>query len=84
MSARVMTVRSASTSDSFCGVRVAVVDTVGAGDTFQAAMLTALAERGVLSPKALPDVALAAWEEVLTPLLSRQQPGVADGSVEYF
>lgn len=31
-------------------VRVAVVDTVGAGDTFQAALLTWLAEHGRLSP----------------------------------
>lgn len=31
--------------------RVAVVDTVGAGDTFQAAMLTALAERGLATPE---------------------------------
>lgn len=30
-------------------VRVEVVDTVGAGDTFQAALLTALAERGLLT-----------------------------------
>ena len=35
------------------GVAVAVIDTVGAGDTFQAAMLTALAERGALSATAL-------------------------------
>ena len=34
-------------------VPVAVVDTVGAGDTFQAALLTALAERGLLSHAAL-------------------------------
>ena len=35
-------------------VPVAVVDTVGAGDTFQAALLTALAERGHLTRDALP------------------------------
>lgn len=34
-------------------VPVDVVDTVGAGDTFQAALLTALAERGLLSRAAL-------------------------------
>lgn len=33
--------------------RVAVVDTVGAGDTFQAALLTALAEGGLLTPDGL-------------------------------
>lgn len=35
-------------------VPVQVVDTVGAGDTFQAALLTALAERGLLRREALP------------------------------
>ncbi len=34
-------------------VAVAVIDTVGAGDTFQAALLTALAERGLLTRVAL-------------------------------
>jgi fructokinase len=38
-------------------VRVAVVDTVGAGDTFQAALLTALAERGLLTRTALAALA---------------------------
>ena len=46
-------------------VAVNVVDTVGAGDTFQAAMLTALAEREVLEPKALHLVPAAMWGEVL-------------------
>ena len=47
-------------------VRVAVVDTVGAGDTFQAAMLTALAERGALSPAGLRALDTAQWAEVLS------------------
>lgn len=46
-------------------VRVAVVDTVGAGDTFQAALLTALAERGVLSPAGLRGLPATTWAEVL-------------------
>jgi fructokinase len=33
--------------------RVAVIDTVGAGDTFQAALLTWLSERGMLSVPAV-------------------------------
>jgi fructokinase len=46
-------------------VRVSVIDTVGAGDTFQAAILTALAERGLLSLAALRTLAEPAVREVL-------------------
>lgn len=46
-------------------VRVAVVDTVGAGDTFQAALLCALAERGLLSRAALAALAPATLQAVL-------------------
>ncbi len=46
-------------------VKVNVVDTVGAGDTFQAAMLTALAERGLLAPKALRTLGETALHEVV-------------------
>jgi fructokinase len=46
-------------------VPATVVDTVGAGDSFQAAMLAALAERGALSPAALRQLGEAAWAEVL-------------------
>ena len=42
-----------------------VVDTVGAGDTFQAAMLTLLAERGQLSPGAVKGLRREGWSEVL-------------------
>jgi fructokinase len=40
-------------------VPVTVIDTVGAGDTFQAALLTTLAERGLLSRAALTAIAAA-------------------------
>ena len=46
-------------------VPTTVVDTVGAGDTFQAAMLTALAEREALSPDALRMLPREFWAEVL-------------------
>jgi len=46
-------------------VTVQVVDTVGAGDTFQAALLAALAERDVLSPDALRAMPAAFLREVL-------------------
>ena len=46
-------------------VVVPVVDTVGAGDTFQAALLAGLAERGVQSRESLRDMATAPWMQVL-------------------
>lgn len=46
-------------------VPVAMVDTVGAGDTFQAAMLTALAERQALRPEALRALSADTWQAVL-------------------
>jgi fructokinase len=44
---------------------VTVIDTVGAGDTFQAAMLAALAEREALDPPAVRALPTTAWGEVL-------------------
>jgi fructokinase len=46
-------------------VAVTVLDTVGAGDTFQAALLTGLAERGVWTRQDLRDMAAAALMQVL-------------------
>jgi fructokinase len=46
-------------------VKVTVVDTVGAGDTFQAALLTALAERGLLTPAALGTLGENSLRQVL-------------------
>lgn len=46
-------------------VEVKVVDTVGAGDTFQAALLAALAERGLLTRAALSALGRADLEAVL-------------------
>lgn len=45
--------------------RVDVVDTVGAGDTFQAALLVALAERGLLHRQGLATLPTAALQAVL-------------------
>ncbi len=56
---------AAAGTQEVAGVPVQVVDTVGAGDTFQAAMLTALAERGALSATALRGLHAAALAEVL-------------------
>ena len=46
-------------------VPAAVVDTVGAGDTFQAALLTWLAESGRLSPAAIHTLDAAALQQAL-------------------
>lgn len=48
------------------GRNVAVVDTVGAGDTFQAALLTALADRGLLAIEALSTLDEATLAQALT------------------
>ncbi len=45
--------------------RVTVVDTVGAGDTFQAALLTALAEQSLLSPESLHSLSAAPLDQAL-------------------
>ncbi|ATW51886.1 carbohydrate kinase family protein [Streptomyces peucetius] len=47
------------------GERVEVVDTIGAGDTVNAALLHALAERDLLSPDALASLTPGRWREVL-------------------
>ena len=46
-------------------VRVQVVDTVGAGDTFQAALITWLAEHGALKAAALAALTSAQLKEAL-------------------
>jgi fructokinase len=46
-------------------VSVNVVDTVGAGDTFQAALLAALTERGLLNPTSLRALGVSQLQEVL-------------------
>ncbi len=47
------------------GVPVSVVDTVGAGDTFQAALLTWLAERNALHPTGLAGLTRDEWQAAL-------------------
>ncbi|HEY4069432.1 MAG TPA: carbohydrate kinase [Burkholderiaceae bacterium] len=46
-------------------VKVTVIDTVGAGDTFQAALITWLAEQGALSAAALPGLATNQLKDAL-------------------
>lgn len=46
-------------------MKVEVIDTVGAGDTFQAALLTALAERGLLTQAALRTLGKQPLREVM-------------------
>ncbi|MEV0318272.1 carbohydrate kinase [Streptomyces sp. NPDC050658] len=52
-------------SHSVPGERVAVVDTIGAGDTVNAALLHALGERDALSADAVAALPRQAWAEVL-------------------
>jgi len=47
------------------GVRVGVVDTIGAGDTVNAALLHGLAARGALSPAALAGLDADDWRDLL-------------------
>ncbi|OIJ89155.1 carbohydrate kinase family protein [Streptomyces colonosanans] len=47
------------------GVRVDVVDTIGAGDTVNAALLHGLDARGALSPAALAGLDTAGWTDLL-------------------
>lgn len=47
------------------GVRVDVVDTIGAGDTVNAALLHGLAARDALSPAALASLGTDGWTELL-------------------
>ncbi|HET7867707.1 MAG TPA: carbohydrate kinase [Burkholderiaceae bacterium] len=56
---------TAAAQVSVPGRPVQVVDTVGAGDTFQAALLTALAERDLLSPQGLGALGPDMLREVL-------------------
>lgn len=52
-------------SHSVPGERVQVVDTIGAGDTVNAALLHALSERDLLSADAVADLPRETWTEVL-------------------
>jgi fructokinase len=56
---------SASATVQMPPVAVDVVDTVGAGDTFQAALLTWAAETGRLTPAALAQLDEVAMREAL-------------------
>lgn len=54
-----------STNVRIPGCQVTVVDTVGAGDSFQAALLAGLAERGQLEPEQLDSMPAAELEMVI-------------------
>jgi fructokinase len=56
---------TASTTVAVSAVQVPVVDTVGAGDTFQAALLAWLAEHNCLSPDALSSLVVSQLIEAL-------------------
>jgi fructokinase len=56
---------TANASATVPGVNADVVDTVGAGDTFQAALLARLAETDALSAAALAQLSEAQWRDVL-------------------
>jgi fructokinase len=56
---------TAAAQASVPGRPVQVIDTVGAGDTFQAALLAALAERDLLSPQGLDALGPGTLREVL-------------------
>ncbi|MEN3583514.1 carbohydrate kinase [Streptomyces sp. ZYX-F-203] len=52
-------------SHSVPGRRVPVVDTIGAGDTVNAALLHGLAARGALAPRAMAALGATDWRELL-------------------
>ncbi|MFD4987717.1 carbohydrate kinase [Streptomyces sp. NPDC058374] len=61
-----LTVRTREgTEHSVPGEKVEVVDTIGAGDTVNAALLHALAERDLLTPAAAAGLDAAGWAEIL-------------------
>ncbi|MGW4030829.1 carbohydrate kinase family protein [Streptomyces sp. NPDC004838] len=64
--ARGMTVRTrAGAAVSVPATAVTVADTIGAGDTVNAALLHALAARDALSPDGMADLGTDAWHDIL-------------------
>jgi fructokinase len=60
-----LTVYTGGGEHSVPGEPVRVVDTIGAGDTVNAALLHALSERDLLSAGALPGLSAETWRQVL-------------------